>query len=467
MEIDFYKPICRYLVIPLWAKWEKSRYLQYYEEQKRFQYLDRNYIQADQFKRLKQLINHAYENCSFYKSYYSSRDIHPEDIRQWSDFGKLPIITKEMVRKNQREMVARNISHDRLVPGKTSGSTGKPMEFFIDEESTQNQRASELLTNEWAGYQLGGKIFSMFGISASRVKRNRVKRYLRRKLLTRSNNLSTLRLTEESMTEFYKKLKITSIPFLYGYAHTLFLFAEFLEKNNYLDVNAGGIISGGMVLHNYQKEKIGKVFNCRVINRYGCEELGTIACECDRQEGLHVNSYTKYVEVINENGKRAKPGEVGKLVITDLTNYGMPFIRYNIEDMGVASDKICSCGRTLPLLAGIEGRESDFVITPDGVMVSGISLTDNFGANIPGVVQLQIVQDKIDHINIRIVRDPSFNQESMVIIGRLSEKFFGDKMRFSCEFIDKIPFEASGKIRFVISELERNNVKPLNRKIVQ
>jgi phenylacetate-CoA ligase len=455
MKLDLYSPICRYITIPLWARWEGSHYLKYLKEQRRFQYLDIEQIEAIQLEKTKNLISHAYYNCPFYQSFYSCVGIHPEDIKTWPDFSKLPILTKAVIKKNQGELIAQNIQKDQLVPGKTSGSTGKPLDFFIDEDSTQKQRASALLTNEWAGYRLGEKVFTLFGQSTSMAKRSKLRKFLRRKLLNRTYNLSTLQLSKESMLEFYGLLGRNPMPFITGYAHTLYLFAEFLEEQD-LGINAKGIISGGMVLHNWQREKIEKVFNCKVINRYGCEELGTIACECDRQEGLHVNSYTKYVEVINEKGDPAKSGEIGNLVITDLTNYGMPFIRYIIEDMAVASDAICSCGRTLPLLKSIEGRESDFVITPDGMMVSGISLTDNFGANIPGVVQLQIIQDKIDHITIRIVKDSSFSKESIDTIGHLNRTFFGDRMNFSCEFLDEIPLEASGKIRFVISEIERD-----------
>lgn len=456
MKKDLYSPFCRYVTIPLWAKWEKSLYLKYFAEQKRFQYLNRDQIEAIQLKSAKKLLEHAYKNCPFYKKFYSSDGIHPEDIRTFSDFFKLPTLAKETIKKNLRGIIAQNIPRDKLVTGMTSGSTGKPLDFFIDEESTQIQRASILLTNEWAGYRLGERMFSMFGRSTSTSANRKWRKYLREKLLDRTHNLSTLNLSEESMTAFYRLLKNSSKPFFYGYAHTLYLFAEFVKNNNYLDVRAGGIISGGMVLHRWQREMIENVFHCKVINRYGCEELGLIACECDRQEGLHVNSYGKYVEILNDQGDPAKPGEIGSIIVTDLTNYAMPFIRYRIEDMAVAANKICTCGRTLPLIDRLEGRESDFIIKPDGKMVSGISLTDNFGANIPGVVQLQIIQDKINHIEIKIVKDALFNQESIVTIGRLCEDFFGDEMSFDCEFVNKIPIESSGKVRFVISKLSGN-----------
>jgi phenylacetate-CoA ligase len=168
---------------------------------------------------------------------------------------------------------------------------------------------------------------------------------------------------------------------------------------------------------------------------------------------MHINSFNRLVEVIDRNGKRMESGEVGEIVVTDLTNIGMPFIRYRIEDLAAMSDVKCSCGRNLPLIKKVYGRESDFIVRPDGVMVSGISLSDNFGANITGVKQVQIIQEKIDQVKIRIVIDGGLNISTYENIKRLSREFFGHEMKITIEEVEEIPFEASGKIRFVICKL--------------
>jgi phenylacetate-CoA ligase len=365
----------------------------------------------------------------------------------------LPIVTKEMIRANLRGMLARNIPSTKLVPGKTSGSTGKPLDFFIDVESTQKQRAFALLTNEWAGYEIGGKIFVLFGQSPFDSGKLTMRGYLRSKLLERMVKLSTLALDEESMSHFLFCMNKYDKPFLIGYAHALFLLAEFAEKTGLWKGHLSGISSGGMVLHKWQRKRIEEVFGCKVLDRYGCEELGTIACECERQDGLHVNSFAKYVEIVDDDERVALHQQVGNIIVTELTNYGMPFIRYRIEDRGTSLEGRCECGRSLPLLERIDGRESDFVLRPDGKKVSGISLTDNFGANIPGAEQVQIVQDQLDHIIVRLVRGRAFDSESISAVQGLVSRFFGNDMRFSCEYLKEIPLESNGKARFVISEI--------------
>lgn len=134
----------------------------------------------------------------------------------------------------------------------------------------------------------------------------------------------------------------------------------------------------------------------------------------------------------------------------------MPFIRYKIEDIGIPSSKKCSCGRTQPLIEKIEGRIADFLITPEGKMVSGISLTDHFAGHIPGVAQVQIIQEKIDNLTINIVKDISFNDTSNATIRKLVKDFFGEQMNFQCKFINEIPREPSGKTRFTIRKIKHD-----------
>jgi len=131
----------------------------------------------------------------------------------------------------------------------------------------------------------------------------------------------------------------------------------------------------------------------------------------------------------------------------------MPFIRYRLEDLGTPSSAKCSCGRTQPLINKIEGRVADFLITPEGNLVSGISLTDHFAGHIPGVAQIQIVQEQVDLLTLHIVKEDIFGTHSQEKIAHLVKEFFGEKMRYRFVFMNKIPQEASGKYRFSICKV--------------
>jgi phenylacetate-CoA ligase len=131
----------------------------------------------------------------------------------------------------------------------------------------------------------------------------------------------------------------------------------------------------------------------------------------------------------------------------------MPLLRYQVGDVGVLSARRCPCGRGLPLLEQLEGREADYVLTPAGEMISGISLTDHFACQIPGVVQLQIIQETLHHFRFRLVRGSGFGPHSMGRMRALVAERFGPGVDYECEFVDRIPQEPSGKYRFCISKV--------------
>ena len=132
----------------------------------------------------------------------------------------------------------------------------------------------------------------------------------------------------------------------------------------------------------------------------------------------------------------------------------MPLLRYQVGDVAVLSERRCSCGRGLAILERIEGREADYIVTAKGELISGISLTENFALHVPGVAQLQIIQETVNHLRFRIVRGPEFGPASLKQIGCLVAERFGPAAKYACEFVEQIPQEPSGKYRFCISKVE-------------
>ena len=448
--MDWYRHICSHFITPLWAKWEKSDYLNHIEYLKMFQYVSPEEIKRTQWQKTKALLSHAYENCLYYNKLFNTMHLHPDDVLSWSDFERIPLLTKDNIRNNYKDFIAQNSNERMLHSGVTSGSTGKPLHFVADEKGLQWTRAHIVLTQEWAGWRKGERVFALIGIHANEPEQS-IRRYLRNKLLDRISLLNTLELDEDSMFAFYSLLKKTHRPFIYGFAHAIYLLAQYLEQRDFMDVHACGIMTGGMVLGGHERSIIEKVFHCKVFNRYGSEEMGVIACECERHEGLHISAGKYYVEILN-NDKKAAPGEMGSLIITDLSNNGMPFIRYQIEDMAILSNDMCSCGRTWLLIQEIVGRTSDFIITPEKKVVSGISLTDFF-ATVHGIVQAQIVQDRIDHLTFKIVKSEEFDDKSIQKLKSIEHRFFGKAMRVTYDYVEDIPKEPRGKYRFVKSEI--------------
>ena len=447
-----YPATVRRVIAPLWAYKERSPYLRHLRYLEESQYYPLERIVENQWKRLKALISHANRNVPFYRKRFERVGLRPEDVTTWEEFSRLPILTKEDIRENQSDLVANNIQKDKFVAKKTSGSTGVSLRFFVDEDSLQWKRGCTARHDRWAGWDLGERVAALWGNPDHYVN---WRMRLRNALLDRYSYLDTLKMDDKAIDTFYKTITKKPPAVLFGHAHSLYLFARYLKKKNLTPPIPKGAISTAMVLHSHERRLIEEVFGCKVYNRYGCEEVSLIASECERHEGLHMNLDTLIIETLRD-GVPAKPGETGAIHVTDLSNYAMPFIRYRVGDVGVIAKKKCSCKRTFPLFETLEGREADYVVTPEGEYVSGISLTENFAMYLKEVKQIQLVQDKIDHILVRIVRDQDKNGKVEEAVKQLVSERFSPSMKHSIEYLDAIPQERSGKYRFCISKVARS-----------
>jgi phenylacetate-CoA ligase len=407
-------------------------------------------IRQRQWQALRSLLDHAFESVPFYRDCFQSLGLRPVDLSSWDDFAALPVLTKADIREHKEELVSSRYARQSLFSKKTSGSVGIALEVLIDQPSRQWKRACTLRSDEWSGWRFGESVAAVWG-NPDYLKRGWRGRF-RNAVLERARYLDSLNVDEAGLRAFVNDLNRRPPSLIFGHAHSVYLLAEFARHEPHVKIRPRGIITTAMVLHQWEREAIEEAFACPVTNRYGCEEVSLIACECEKHSGLHVNSDGVYVEIIRD-GRPAKPGEAGSVIVTDLTNRGMPIIRYQVGDVAVASEGRCPCGRGLPLLERLEGREADYIVTRQGKLVSGISLTENFAYLIPGAAQMQIVQETLDSFRFRIVRGPEFAPASLDRLREQVAVHFGPQASFECEYVDRIPQEPSGKYRFCVSKV--------------
>lgn len=450
--MDPYRSVCAKVVLPLLARREGSRWLEHLEYLERSQYFEPERVREIQLRKLRDMVAHAAHATEYYRSAYSRVGADARDVKSFADFEALPLLRKVELQQRPEEFQAEGV--DRFMPYLTSGSTGTPIRGWWDKASTDWKKACGMRSNFWAGYRLGERIACLYGNPERELSGTRkLKALLRRKLVQRTEVLNLLDLAPEAMLAFADRLRRRPPAILWGHAHGLYLLARFYEKQGIMDLRPRGMYSAGMVLHGFERETVERVFGGVLQDRYGCEELGMIAAECRTKEGLHVNVDDLYVEFLGADGRPVAAGERGAIVVTDLSNRAMPLIRYRMEDVGVPSARRCSCGRTQPLIERIEGRVADFLITPEGRLVSGISLTDHFAGQIPGVAQMQIVQKKRDLLVLVVVKGAGFSEASEREVQRLVREFFGPAMRHRFNFVAEIPSGVTGKRRFTICEV--------------
>jgi phenylacetate-CoA ligase len=455
--VDVHASLVRGIIGPLWASWEGSPYLRHYRRLRRTQYEPAEVIEARQWEAVQAILRHAYVTVPFYRERFDQAGIAPEDITAPEDLLRVPVLTKADIRRHAATMLSWEYRREDLHRKETSGSTGVPLVIYVDDESHQWKRACTLRADEWSGWRFGERVARLWGDPP--YLRRGWRGRLRNWLLERATWMDTLKLDESALAAFARRLRRRPPALLFGHAHSVYLFAEYLRGTSEAAIRPRGIITTAMVLHAWQRRRIEEVFGCRVTNRYGCEEVSLIACECEEHSGLHVNADSLYVELLRD-GIPARPGEPGSVVITDLTNRAMPLIRYQVGDVAVPAGRRCQCGRGLPLLEQVEGREADYVTLPSGELISGISLTDHFACQIPGVVQLQIIQEAVDYLRFRLVRGPDFGPHSLERMRALVVERFGPGVGYECQFVERIPQEPSGKYRFCISKVPNPFTRP-------
>lgn len=456
--MDWHAHLIRSVVGPLWARWERSPYLRNLQALRRTQYDRPETIRSRQWAMLEALLRHAYATVPFYRQRLDQERIDPRRLRDFDDFTRIPVLTKDDIRANGPALVSNLYDRTSLERKKTSGSTGVSLEIRIDEASLQWKRACTIRSDEWSGWHFGERVAKVWG-NPEYLQRGWRGR-LRNTLLDRATYLDTLHMDEAALVRFAQALMWRPPSLLFGHAHSVFLFADYVRSRQPRTIRPRGIITTAMVLHQWQRRVIEQVFGCPVTNRYGCEEVSLIACECERHTGLHINADGVYVEFLRD-GQPVAPGEPGAVVVTDLTNRAMPIIRYQVGDVAVPSAATCPCGRGLPLLERVEGREADYVVTPGGQLISGISLTENFALQVPGIAQLQVIQEAVDYFRFRIVRGPNFGSHSLERMRTLVSERFGLGVGYDCEYVERIPQDPSGKYRFCISKVPHSFSRPL------
>ncbi len=422
------------------------------------QYWTAERIRQTQFTAVKDLLTGAFEGNAFYRSRMEAVGVLPRELQSWEDFERLPLLTKEDLRGDPSDLITRGYRSSEMFYKRTGGSTGVPVKLYWDRDAHRFKRAVVKRHDAWAGYVLGRKQAALWGDTE---KSYPLKERVYKALCERTIYLDTLLMDEAHLADFVERVRRFGPRCLIGHAHSLFFFTEYVLSCGADDISFDSIISTAETLSAEERALIEGRFGAVVFDRYGCEELSLVASECEAHEGLHLSAEGLYVELIDAEGRvrhwwddDAAADEPARIVVTDLTNRGMPFVRYEVGDLGKWARGECRCGRGLPRLERVFGRVTDILFAPDGRKISGVSILDTFIIHVPGVRQAQIVQDRLDHLVLRVVADAHFDDDSRGRLDQSVREIFGGEMRYDLDLVDRIEPTPRGKYQFTICELE-------------
>jgi len=311
-------------------------------------------LAALQLDRLRTVVQHAYDKVLVYRRRFDDAGFHPDQLQGLDDLRRIPTITRrELQSLPLEDIIASGVAPAACQTLTTAGSSGMPLTVYV---RPQDDRMKDMV---WARTSLAcGK--RLTDITVYFKYQSAPPQWYERLGLWRRLTLSVLDPAEERV----RIMQQASPQVLRGNAFELLNTANAALEMGVNDIRLRAVFSMGSLLDDVARERISQAFRCDVFDFYGATELGCIAWECPEHRGLHINVDNVVVEFLDSDDRPVAPGESGRIVCTSLNFFAMPFIRYEIGDVGVLGESPCSCGRGLPLMTRLMGGRTIFLYDP-------------------------------------------------------------------------------------------------------
>jgi phenylacetate-CoA ligase len=447
--------LVRNITFPLWQKRHGYKVLPYLQELEVSEWYTPGELKELQWEKLQALLRHCYRNVPYYRKVFDSLSLRPESFGKAEDLQQIPILEKDVLRRNIEQMKATDVKRAFGVQ-RSGGSTGDQLVLPSDRTALDYGEAAKCRARKWWGWNIGDRNAKFMGIPF--IERN-IKGTLREHLIRNKTNLRSYGLTEQVIRKYYKLLRRHRVRFVYGYPSALHAFAVSLGEEDLDPSKLGikGICTTGEILGDSQRELLNRVFGCPVFDEYGCSEVTLIAHECP-SGSMHIASENVFAEFISPNDSLGSD-QLKDIVITDLNNYYLPLLRYRVGDKGNESEQMCSCGRGLPLMENVVGRQTDMVVLESGELAHPMFLEEIIGGLTRKGVRIRqfrvIQKSRKDFLALLAVEE---GEEPAIVDFFLAglRKHVGRDVDVNFRFVDSIPRETSGKLRFFVSEISKN-----------
>jgi phenylacetate-CoA ligase len=446
-------------ILPIWETAIRRRpTLRYLEKLEESQWLDRAQLLELQAMELRKLIHHAFTHVPHYRAVMEKAGVLPSDIRTAADLRRLPILTKDIVRA-AGSLRASTADPLPTIKKSTGGSTGQPLQFGYDPNSEYWRMAVKLRGWGWSGYRPGQKMIYFWGpppgAQPPLMKRLKmgVDRYVRRETYIDC----TIR-SDQHLAQVVEAIRREKPKGFVCFSQSGSDVARTIVENKLRDWDTIPVLCCGEQLSPHARGLFTQAFGPEVFETYGCREVMLIGMECERHDGLHMSMENLITEVIVREGDQerpARPGETGEVVLTDLHNFGMPFIRYALGDLAtLMEDTTCACGRGLPRLATVEGRVADSMHDRNGDPVCGILFSRIFSMSerlASSVLHWQAIQRKDRSVTVKLVLERELDGEAREELRRTFERYLKG-LPCKIEAVDEIPQSPNGKRKTVVVE---------------
>jgi phenylacetate-CoA ligase len=395
-------------------------------------------------RRLTTILKDALTHVPYYRSRFGemAKGITEETVRDV--LRQIPVIDKTAIRRNYDEFLREPLPR-RIRTNRTGGTTGEPFQYHSTWRTWAITWAANYRVWSFAGFQPGDRWATLAAYSLTGKRTPLVSDV--RSRLEGNLTLPSTHLDEKIVAGHIQAIEKHRARFLRGYPSALDRVARYLlenpRKGAVLRDRLKAVITTSEVLVPEVRSRIEEAFGVRVFNEYGCRDGGVMSGECGHGTGLHFSIDRAYLEF--DSG--------GRVVVTDLWQDALPFIRYVPGDLSAFADETeCPCGRSLPLISGVQGRDMDVLRFDNGISISSPALTVIAG-QLP-ILEYQIVQDERNHVTVSLVPDATGTAT-----GSHWDTFretllyhFGPGVTVDLKLVDEIQRTRAGKLRFVINQ---------------
>ena len=448
--MDVYGGLYRKVLMPSWERLRGRRLFETLDFLERSQWEPRKTVEAFQLMELRRLLVHAQNHIPYYQKLFAKHGFDPYRIESVRDIECLPPLTKEIVREHRHELVDKRTAKTHIHKA-TGGSSGQPFEFEYDRGSEVFRQAMKWRTYGWAGYRPGTRALHYWGMPVPLAGLNgwkiRLDRALRRELY-----VDCIAQDEASLLRAVDAVRRFRPKVIVGFTLAVARLAKFIVDRRLRDWDDIAVIGGAEPLFEADRAVIKQAFGPHVFDAYGARETMLMASECELHDGLHTMDEGQLIEVVVD-GRRARPGEVGEILVTDLHNFGMPLIRYRNGDLAeVREDGPCPCGRGLgKSIARVVGRRTAQLRDAHGEPVSGLLVPALIALFRHHVEEYQVVQKASGEVVIRVVPGPHYDANAMGEVVRRATPYFGG-LPVRVELASRLERGPGGKHHVVIVE---------------
>ncbi len=450
--MSLYERAFRHVLYPAYEAARSRPTLRYLREYEANQWLPPEQLAELQWDKLNALVAHCWNEVPFYRRRWQAIGFEPGDLRSMDDYARLPVLTKADIRNHFEDLKARSLK-DSVMYKATGGSTGEPLRFGYTRESNDRRTAVMWRGYGWTGAPPGRRALFLWGGAVGDPGR---KAQLKDRLYHAAFHrrmLNSFLMRDDNMAQFADAIEAWRPEVLVAYVNPVVRLAQWMLDHGRSIRGVSSVLGAAEALHDYQRPIIEAAFpGAKAYNTYGCREFMLIACEDQDRDGLLVNADHLVVELV-EATKGPDGTETGELAITDLHNWGMPFIRYVNGDVASRRHPWHAAGaRGLPRLERIDGRRLDAIRTTDGRVLPG-EFFPHMLKDVPGVRRFQVVQDTLDRFTLKVVPGPEFGAAQEDYVRREVTKVLGADAGLELQRVDEIPLTSSGKFRVTVSRL--------------